>query len=90
MDNYVRVNWLIVGYALRYALGRQTFAPSEVAEAINENILYFHKNVLLKFCTDIEDALQEGRAGAECDVATWKGLLYAIEDELRRRERINE
>ena len=87
MEQNIKVSWLIIGYALRYALGRQTFAPTDVVEAIITNIDKFSFSELILFCTEIEDAIKNNRAGAECDVQTWQGLINAIEDEIRRRQR---
>lgn len=63
-------------FAFRYALGRQSTAPSHMVAALKE-----HWNHGLKDWTkdlikrEIQEAIDGGIAGDRCDIATWQQVL---------------
>jgi hypothetical protein len=65
-------------YTFRYALGRMTYAVGDAAELL---VKYKHtlddltKNQIKK---EIHEAIIEGRAGMEMDVAIWRRVLELI------------
>ena len=70
----------ILHYAFRYALGRMTLAPSEVSDAIKENIKLFTDYELNLIIKEIYDADDEGRIGMNIDRETWYDLVGFIEE----------
>lgn len=72
-------------YAFRFALGRRTGAPADVARA-----LVAHGEVLPAWQRDqidreIRIAVEQNRAGAPCDVDEWMKVRRAFRD-LAERE----
>ncbi len=72
----------ILAYSMRYAMGRMTFAPSEVAELIRRIwpvLGYKQKFILFRdLCEQFRRAWDAGDArclGMECDAQTWASLL---------------
>lgn len=76
--------------ALRYGLGRRSYAVSVIADAIRDRLPLFNVADLVRMRRDIEDALAgkspHGDAGDGCDQATWQGVLMAIHAEEGMRE----
>ena len=66
---------LILIAAFRYALGRCSYMPSVVAEALAQcwPDLTEHDQRLIK--REIAEAIERGHAGMDCDVATWRRVL---------------
>ncbi len=72
----------ILVFAFRYALGRQTAAPSivvaQLKEHWNHGLMDYTK---LQIQREIRGAIHRGEAGSECDVATWRLVLSWSKDE---------
>lgn len=64
-------------YAMRYALGRMTFAPLTVMENIKLNLLSFNRCTLQTMIRDIED---QEFYGMECDKDLWLDFKKYLED----------
>lgn len=64
----------ILHFALRYALGRKTGAPAIVADAVRENMERLRPSTKLQMRREIEDALDCGLAGDNCDLMVWRQL----------------
>lgn len=61
----------LILYSFRYALGRRTYAVSEVADHIVQKwhiLPEFYKEQIVK---DIEQAIEHNLAGDECDINSW-------------------
>jgi prephenate dehydrogenase len=67
-------------FSFRYALGRMSFAPQIVRDIVtnNKHLLSEHDKYLM--VSDIKDAIEYGRAGMGCDIATWEGLIKELND----------
>jgi hypothetical protein len=63
----------IVLYAFRYALGRKTYAPVDVAAAIEENLPDLTGWTDM-FVEEIDEAESRGGLGMECDRKVWLDL----------------
>lgn len=61
-------------WAVRYALGRMTYAVHDVVEVLSRNVDALAPNTRQAIGEDIDDALAEGRAGMAMDVEQWKSL----------------
>lgn len=80
--NSCRINKTILMFAFRYALGRESTAPSIVSEQIKENINLFNEGDIKSMIDDIEAA---PHLGMECDIARWNDLKEFLYDEMVRR-----
>ena len=68
-------------YALRYALGRQTFAPSIVIDNIKANIDLFNINDIDLIIKEIEVHEKYGTSyGMDCDKKKWMGFIEYLND----------
>ena len=65
-------------FAFRYALGRMTTAPTTVSEEITRRAKEIRPETKLQMQHEISLAIQWGRAGDPCDVATWRALEVAL------------
>lgn len=65
----------IAFYAFRYALGRKTYAVSDVAEYLKEHWDEFDVYTQQLIHKEINEAIEEGMAGMDCDVAEWRTIL---------------
>lgn len=85
MDKEFRVERDILIFAMRYALGRMTFAPLTVIDNIKHNIDLFTANDLKILIRDIEGQADLGY-GMDCDEKVWlrfkEYLLYILEDKI--------
>lgn len=84
MDKQFQVDREILMYAMRYALGRMTFAPMTVVENIKHNIDLFSEGDLEIFIRDIEEQESYGRQalGMNCDVETWLSFKQYLKDRI--------
>jgi hypothetical protein len=62
-------------FAFRYALGRQSTAPSHVANMIRGHWSRLEPWTQKQIHREIEEAIRLGEAGWDCDVETWRGIL---------------
>ena len=69
------VNEDVLFSAFRYALGRQTYIVSSIVENILnnwDNISDKLKNLMKK---EIQESINNDKAGMECDVKEWRKIL---------------
>jgi 2C-methyl-D-erythritol 2,4-cyclodiphosphate synthase len=68
-------------YSFRYALGRMTYAVSDVAMAIilNKHVLHPYTKELIR--KEIAEAISMDRAGMEMDVEEWSNVYAELGDE---------
>lgn len=62
-------------FAFRYALGRQSTAPSHVASVLRGYWPRLAGWTQRQIHREILYAIQAREAGRDCDVATWRGIL---------------
>ena len=72
----------MLNWAVRYSLGRMSYAVSDIVGYVMPLIPKLDKRTLSVMQRDIETAPSYGH---ECDKADWMRLLYAIREELKRR-----
>jgi len=65
-------------YAVRYALGRRTYAVADVCDVVKRNIDALNDNSVNVIRRDIARALEDGDAGDPCDVDRWRQLLQSM------------
>lgn len=82
MDKSFLVERDILIYALRYSLGRRTFAPTTVIENIKHNINKFRKTDLELIIRDIEEQKNFGGYGDKCDIDNWLNFKQYIGQQL--------
>ena len=65
----------IIMWAFRYALGRRTYAVSDVVEVLiniwDKLKVFTQKKIQL----EIREAINQKRAGMDCDIKQWKKIL---------------
>ena len=66
---------LILIAAFRYALGRMTYMPSVVAGAIESCWPELTEHDRRLFKNEINEAIEWGHVGMQCDAATWGRIL---------------
>lgn len=73
-------------FGVRYALGRQTFAPTIAIENVKHNIDNLDDNVLDILIRDVEE--HHGSCGMECDKLNWMNFKHYLEREKASRDNI--
>ena len=78
----------VLMYAMRYAIGRQTFAPSTVVQNIKHNIHLLDNNNLKMMIRDINwhASYGENSFGMQCDKELWLGFREYLENIIQNRE----
>ena len=86
----------ILIYAERYALGRRTFAVTDVCDYIKPLIPKLSKSTLVALNNDLQAVSDQvsrtgidGLWGMDCDKREWLQLWFLIKHELRNREEAN-
>lgn len=88
MDRQFQVERDILIYAMRYALGRQTFAPITVVENIKYNINLLDVNNLKLLIKDIDEQKDFGGYGMQCDEDLWLNFKKYLEDRILHNNEI--
>ena len=76
---------LIVGSAVRYALGRKTYIVSTTCDYVKKNIEFLSDNTLNVIARDITMCEDKGDI---CDEVEWNILLDTITNQLESRKTI--
>ena len=76
---------LMMNYAVRYAIGRRTYAPSAVIGFITPLLPHIDDRTLHCLDQDIVDAKYSGGYGDECDERDWMRFHEAFKSEKIRR-----
>lgn len=76
---------VILFYAFRYALGRKTYAVSEVAEEIIHYAEEMSPNIRTLMLQELDEAYKENRLGMGIDVKQWMKVRFVL-DSLARKE----
>lgn len=77
---------LVLGCALRYALGRMTYVPSAITGYIKPLLPYLTEPTIKVFKRDIyEQSKYEKGLGMDCDKQVWMDFYDACDNELIRR-----
>ena len=86
LEKQYKVEGDILFYAFRYALGRQTFAPTTVIDNINNNIELFSNDGLKLFIKEISQAEEDNSLGNEkIDKPTWLNFRDYLENVINNR-----
>lgn len=64
--------------AFRYALGRQTYAVGEVGAYLIRVRDHLPRHARRLICSEIEEAIERGEAGADMDVSNWRAVAAAL------------
>lgn len=75
-----KVESSILVFAMRYAMGRQTFAPKIVADNIIANLTLFSCEELELIIRDIDEYDKQFSFGMEYDREMWLILRFHLED----------
>lgn len=74
----------MLNWAVRYALGRRTYAVMDTCNYIKPLIKDLSNRTLYCMSRDIKDQKKDGY-GDQCDIDNWLELLDLIDKELTRR-----
>lgn len=66
-------------YAFRYALGRRSYSSDTMSHVICVNWSEFSDHDKQLFIREINQAIEQGLAGDECDVNTWSIVLDMVD-----------
>ena len=80
MSPPVGVQPVMLMYAFRYALGRQSYAVGDVADTLIRYYDELRPDWREQIMRDIEVAVREGRAGGRMEVETWQGVARVMQD----------
>lgn len=75
----ISIDPIFLMYSFRYALGRRSYAVSDVADALIEHREQVRPDWRLQCIRDITEAIAEGRAGMEMDEREWMKVVHAFE-----------
>jgi len=75
MEKNLNVCQYTLVFAMRYALGRKSMAPSIVIEDVIYNWDKLSDYTKAQIKEEIQEAIDNQRAGMMCDVAEWEKLL---------------
>lgn len=76
--NAVELNPVFLIYAFRYALGRMTYAVSDVGDALIANRDALTPDWRQQIVQDINNAIAGGYAGHACDIERWREVAKAM------------
>lgn len=86
MNDKLKVDQAILVFALRYSIGRKTYAPSLVIEEIKSNINNVSNNSIEVMIDDIEGHF--GSYGDEVDKDNWESFSKYLKNILSKRSNI--
>jgi hypothetical protein len=76
----------VLNWAVRYCLGRMTYAPSMTIEFITPLLPYLSMKTLWCFERDIDERKKDGRSfGMDLDEEMWMRFWEAVKVEMERR-----
>lgn len=77
---------MIINFAVRYAIGRQTYAPSAVIQYVTPRLPLLNDRTLVVLYNDMNDKVQVGNLGdAQIDAPQCKRFFESIKAELSKR-----
>lgn len=76
----------MMNWAVRYALGRRTYAASDTAGYMMRVLKLLDNQTIYVMLRDIEEQEKIGNLGHECDAAEWVNLKESIQKEIERRK----
>lgn len=77
----ISVPSIILFFAVRYALGRQSYAPSLVADVVRDNLKHLTEEELKAI---VDETYAVRNLGMPCDVSVWESLRRDINEHLER------
>jgi len=79
----------IIGSALRYGLGRQSYAVGLIADFIGENLSLLNEKWMVNLLRDVQDYEKDRENGlihdADYDLESWLKLKAALRNEFKSR-----
>ena len=77
----------VLNWAVRYCLGRMSYAPSMTIEFITPLLPYLSEKTLWCFDRDVEERKRDGRSfGMDFDEEAWMRFWDKVKEEIGRRE----
>lgn len=75
----------MMNWAVRYSLGRQTYAVSDTVSYIKPLVVALDDRTICCMQRDIVEQERLGGYGMDCDKKQWMSLLEVLEREIDRR-----
>lgn len=76
----------VLNWAVRYCMGRMTYAPSMTIEFITPLLPHLSMKTLWCFERDIDERKKDGKSfGMNCDEEAWMKFWEAVKVEMERR-----
>lgn len=76
----------MMNWAVRYALGRRTYAASDTVSYILRVLNFLDDQTIYVMLQDIKENERIGNLGHEFDVSEWMKLKESIEKEIEKRK----
>lgn len=76
----------MMNWAVRYALGRCTYAASDTACYVIRLVSKLDSQTLVVIRNDIQEAIKNDNLGMACDAVYWRTLCSMVVEELSRRD----
>jgi len=80
-------NQITLMCAVRYALGRKTYAVSCVSNVLIDCWDALNKSNKERIVEEIKEAIKKEEAGMECDVRNWQRILLLNDADQKRRKK---
>ena len=74
----ITVEPIMLMYAFRYALGRMSYSVGDVADALTAHAGDLRPDWRRQIIRDIDEAIEEGRAGMFIDAQRWRHVAGAM------------
>lgn len=76
----------MLNYAVRYALGRRSYAVGDTVDFVMPLIPYLTTRTIYCMHCDIKEQDERGLLGMQCDKVDWMKLYKAIGEEIEKRK----
>lgn len=78
---------MVLNWAVRYCLGRMTYAPSMTIQFITPLLPYLSDKTLWCFDSDIGERKKMGTSfGMDCDEIDWMRFWENVKEEIKKRD----
>lgn len=75
----------MMNWAVRYALGRRTYAVSDTCRFVMSVLPHLDNKTLFVMANDIQEKAVLNDLGDACDAREWHDLMHAIADQMKRK-----
>ena len=73
----------MMNWAVRYALGRRTYAVGDTCRFVKSVLPYLDHKTLFVMARDIQEKTDLNDLGDVCDADHWRDLMHAITEQMK-------